>query len=444
MLQYLFHDCATDVSLSDLDITNISRDDIKEVLNNKSHDPYTVLNICDKLAMRDEVNTILNSRTQPPIAYDALIINHSLSDTGLLRLYATTNAYNPLYGCVRFRTAWICGGNDIIRTGYNILRNATLNGLRVTDISIDDQRTTIDDIKCCTSLTKLEIFNHNHKITTCEQFSGSLKILTVSHVLYGSGYLSRTGLCQCSIIEELYMSGNFDISSCAPFAKSLKVLDACRTCCTINDEGLATCTSITELNARDNYRITTCAPFAKSLKILNATGACGINDLGIKLCIFITELCADNNHKITTCEPFAKSLTKLDAAENCGIDNNGIKSCISITTLNAMNNPKITTCIPFARSLTYLDASGTCGICDTGLIMCHAIATLKIMGNRKITTCASFAKSLKKLYMFSENIDTEHVFSLCGCRTTIYRDTCGILRHTDIIAMRGHWLRIKN
>ena len=299
------------------------------------------LSVCDKLARHDIIDEILASDKISNVPYASLIINHALSNDALIKLYAKTGAYNLLHGCVDTE-------DTILESNHNIFRDATLNGLRITNIRVYG-KSTDDNIRCCTSLATLEIYQ-DCKITTC-----------------------------------------------APFAKSLKVLHT-ENCCVFGDEELKSCTSIIELNTTNNHRITTCAPFANSLEVLNALNNSGIGDIGLVSCRFIKKLIACNNIKITTCEPFAKTLKILHAGGDCGIADIGIASCYNIEVLFAWSNRKITTCKPFAKSLKRLCASFWSGINDNGIASCHYLEYLDASCNLTITTCAPFARFLKYLH----------------------------------------------
>ena len=165
----------------------------------------------------------------------SLIINHSLSDDALIKLCTKTCAYNLLHG-QRIHYDTHCSlrycihdaqlEHDQMGRDHTTFCDATRNGLRVTDISVHDKFMNDDHTRYCTSLVALKIYNNNCKITTC-----------------------------------------------APFAESLKVLYS-RFNCKIGDEGLRLCTSIVELHATNNVKITTCRPFAETLTILYAEYIC--------------------------------------------------------------------------------------------------------------------------------------------------------------------------
>ena len=226
-------------------------------------------------------------------------------------------------------------------------------------------------------------------------------------------------LSQCDSIEELYAPNIFCIGTPQMFAKSLRILDASGNYGLkdngINDKWLEMCTSIIELNVDYNSNITTFAPFAKSLKKIRCIDTCGIGDDGLRQCTNIIILDADYNKKITTCAPFANSLETLSARVTCGISDDGLKLCTAITKLVAHRNHKITTCIPFANTLIALDAGHNCGIGDTGLKTCHHIKHLNAYNNPKITTCAPFSRSLKYL-----NAN----YKICGITATIGAQSC--------------------
>jgi len=328
-----------------------------------------ILITCDKLAVCSTsitrtINNILHIMTtirKSKIKHPVMIINHTLSSIDLLKLYKCTNAYNLVHGYV----AYIHHDKHDTQTCHD----ATLNGLRITDITIWNKNISTDDIRYYTSLTNLNIYCNMDTIWTYIPFAKSLKIL----VMRRYGPMDGSVLSQCCAIEKLYVCHNTKITTCEPFAKSLKVLNA-DSDCGIDDKGLELCTSIVELYAGSNHKITTCAPFAKSLKKLRAI-SCGIGDTGLKTCDHIEYLDASCNSKITTCAPFAKSLKKLSAVGSCGIGDIGLKTCRHIEYLNASHNSKITTCVPFSQTLMYLIANGEkCGITTAGIRSCKLIS----------------------------------------------------------------------
>jgi len=338
------------------------------------------LSVCDKLARHDIIDEILASDRIPDVPYASLIINHALSDDALIELYAKTCAYNLLYGNIHYKTCMRVNTINISR--HNIFRDATLNGLIVTDISVGDENMNDNHIRCCTSLTALTIYDIDSQITTFAPFAKSLKVL----LLYARNYhkFGDKELEMCTSIVELCAFNNHKITTCAPFANSLEVLDASGFC-GVGDDGLVLCRFIRKLFMYDNIKITTCEPFAKTLKILHAKGYCGIADIGIASCHNIEVLHAWNNRKITTCKPFAKSLKRLYASYSCGINDNGIASCHILEYLDATGNPTITTCAPFANSLKYLCALyDESGMNTDGIRLCKSLVEIHCAFNNKI------------------------------------------------------------
>jgi len=126
-------------------------------------------------------------------------------------------------------------------------------------------------------------------------------------------HMSDTGFACATRLRKLNANNNPLITTCEPFAHTLKILYASENC-TITDVGLQNCIHLKILNIRNNFKITTCAPFARTIKIVNASGQfCMMGDDGLKTCERIKELHVIDNRKITTYAPFAKTLRRLDA-----------------------------------------------------------------------------------------------------------------------------------
>jgi len=252
---------------------------------------------------------------------------------------------------------------------------------------------------------------------------GKIRKLTISHCSVNSNdiipdtvkwlrivgtNINDAAIRTCTKIKYLNISDRNGITTCAPFAKTLKhLILQCAT--TMSDDGLALCTNLKILDVHSNNNITTCAPFADSLVVLRADRSCGVCDDGLKLCSKLTTLYAFDNPRIGTCTPFARSLTFLDAGGNCGIGNNGLKLCSKLKILRARDNPNITTCDPFANSLETLDASSHCGLGDNGLKLCTRLKYLDASSNPAITTCVPFASTLMHLFAWNCN-----KYRLCG------------------------------
>jgi len=154
-----------------------------------------------------------------------------------------------------------------------------------------------DGLKKCTHIEKLDCSNVRD-ITTCEPFALSLRIL----VSRFSG-ICDDGLKKCIHLEKL---------DCCKHSKncSYESRDTYDTNDLISDIGLKQCKNISELHCCYNKKITTCAPFHKSLRILNANYS-NITDGGIALCTNIHTISFYGNSQITTCIPFIRSLKYL-------------------------------------------------------------------------------------------------------------------------------------
>jgi len=166
--------------------------------------------------------------------------------------------------------------------------------------------------------------------------------------------LTNKEIATCVRLKKLIACGNPNITTCEPFAQHLVVLDVRNVYSSrfgfalgsgICDKGLHMCNRLKILYASNNTRITSCEPFAKTLRKLDASNDCGINDIGLQMCHRLKILNASDNSQITTCKPFARSLKELHArGDCCGIDNDGIALCANIRILYSYNNNKISQC----------------------------------------------------------------------------------------------------
>jgi len=270
-----------------------------------------------------------------------------------------------------------------------------------------------DDLRSYHMLKEINVEN-NLNIKTCAPFAKTLKILNASGQWCA---LTDNGINMCKKLKRLNASKNNNITTCDPFAKTLICLDASGVC-GITNNGLWQCTKLQKLNASNNRNIETrisFASFAHTIKKLNASHACGISDDGLSHCSKLEYLNASYNRKITTCDPFAKTLIWLCAMESCGITDSGLRLCNKLKILYAYNNHLITTCDPFSQSLEILDASGwICGIGDNGLRMCTKLKKLDASSNEKITTCKPFTQSLEILRIHARSGIREQELRLCS------------------------------
>jgi len=361
------------------------------------------LTIFDKLAMTDVVNRIIRSDILPDTravtkinthVATSIVINHTLVQNEIIRAYANGLAplpSNTIY--VPSTLKWCYTDTDIKKCDIYMqnLLYAIANGLCVRRLKPCD----FTHYVICNDI-RYDLLQLPEK----PDVPPTIWDLIFGVVLPKTFGMTNNILKSCLFIENLDASYNSNITTCAPFANTLRVLDASNS--GICDAGLKLCRSINTLNASNNLRITTCAPFAESLRILYASTTrvagcpCGIDDDGLKMCKNITKLYMDHNIGITTCKPFAESLRVL-SIRSVKMRDSGISMCHNIEELYACNNQYITTCAPFAKTLHTLFASGKCGINDNGLQLCTSITTLDVRSNYKITTCNAFAKSLRNL-----------------------------------------------
>lgn len=203
-------------------------------------------------------------------------------------------------------------------------------------------------------------------------------------------------------IVELDAGDNPYLYNIAPFAKTLRKLDASGEDCGIRDSDLLEAHWIEELNVRNNRKVTTVEPFAPALRVLDASGDCGfpgnITDAGLASARWIEELNVSSNPRITTIAPFAATLKKLTAQTSySGLCDAALASAHRIEELDVSANANITTVAPFARSLRKLVARLTSGIRDAGLIEARWIEELDATWNCNITTVSPFGNTLRIL-----------------------------------------------
>jgi len=189
------------------------------------------------------------------------------------------------------------------------------NTLKVLYADGIENNITDDGLNMCHKLTKVNLSNNRH-VTTCAPFAKSLKILIIrGH----DGKIYDNGLVLCHRIKQLNISENRNITTCEPFAGTLEVLNVTtmfrqycgsRVCSSmLYDSGLKSCTNIKHLAINGNLNITSCAPFAKSLETLIAPWS-AITDEGLSQCTNIKRLVIDNT-SVKSLAPFANSLIEL-------------------------------------------------------------------------------------------------------------------------------------
>jgi len=340
--------------LQNLDIHG-SPDDVLALLKiNATHEFPTgkkfsiklALTICDELCAPTIIKYILQHDVLLNTVMDKYIIN-----SGIMTLQKYIDAFNNGYKIIARGNSY---STAAIRS--RSLNNAFDNGLFLRSI-----------IVC--------------RIADIDNVSQYLLIIHV-HSLLNSYPIPQ----KCTNIESVRNMHNIDKLS----AKNIKTIDSVF----ISDDELKLCTNLRELYMCNNKNITTCAPFSNTIRILDAHWSSISND-GLQMCRQINKLDISNTVNITTCKPFAKTLVVL-YANNSNMTDAGLAYCTRIKVLRADHDNKITTCEPFAKTLKSLSAVGSCGISNYGLIHCYKLKILDIRYNSKINTIKHFS-SLKRI-----------------------------------------------
>ena len=209
----------------------------------------------------------------------------------------------------------------------------------------------------------------------------------------------------------MYCERNRKITTCAPFAKTIKVLHAEANL--LSDSGLTNCNKLRELNHKNNIHITTFAPFAKTLKVLYTTTA---GEDEIKLCNNLVELHCCDNFKTVSDDPFPEFLRKLYISYSYSPNMEfyrSIKSCKNLQLLDlGKHNENIPTDMTLPSSLMVLHANDAGNVNDATLRSCTNLRELYAKNNKNIASCAPFARTLKILNAtFSRAIDDAFVQS---------------------------------
>ena len=329
------------------------------------------VDILDKLCEHKRLTNILTSTSVP--AHQYLIINHNLQYKEIVDAYAygyklvhNNDAIIPLNNLVTAMKNGYCAKKIIIPK----------------NISISDQH--IAKYVSHNFVKEISIAYKNLK--KCGQFTLSLHTLSLHDC-----EIDDNTLAKCTSLTSLDLSSLCEITTCAPFAKSLRRLRIIEIV-HFNYDSIMRCMAIGELHASENRFIKTCQPFARSLRILFANDDCGIGDRGLESCTLIEILSADDNLKITSCDPFAKTLRILSACKpnlyslppSNGISDKGLTLCANLQALYAINNRGITTCAPFAKSIIAVSVAGYSGITSDELRRCTSLRHVYAANNKKI------------------------------------------------------------
>jgi len=382
-----------DITLRDVDITLLYG--IGQMISGNSGAITDIgirraLEIFDKLAMSHIVNTIISSNIVPDVPIQTLIINHCVTACDdIVSAYA--DGYRIVYNNIVHE--------PLSSTGATITR-ALKNNIYVKKMCNNEMN---DRTIClCQSLDELladntRIIPKFTAVTVVEN-----RTLSAKRRIYKKTY-NDEDIRQLSDVR-ITISANLRL---APSCRKLTTIGPC-----ISDNEIYPCIMLEKLDAQNNYAITTCEPFATSLKKLNASGNCGITDDGLRLCNNITDLNADRNGKITTCAPFAQTLITLSIQATSGICDKGLIACTHIERLNIIRNSRITTCAPFAKTLIKLSAYDANNLTYDGICDCTAIRELLLGSNSGIAALPLLStQSLNKLSI----IDTVQYTNLDQC-----------------------------
>jgi len=294
--------------------------------------------------------------------------------------------------------------NDKLKSTF---ADAIKNGISINKIFAKNEYLDDAMIKNLQNISHLDCTN-NSTITSCNHLGNALKILVAN----GNSGIGDAGIASCKGIVELRCNRNTKITTCAQFARTLRKLHirGYRTPnsipsdkqilikCGITDDSIKTCKYIEYLDCMGNNEITTCAPFANTLKVLVCNDV--MTDEGVKLCDSIEKLhCRlySSGKLLTTCDPFAVSLRTLDIDFGCGLRDASFKNCSNVKEFYC-NNPHIKSCAAFANSLVKLELDRASCINDKGIEECVNIESLILRGNKYVSTLAPFAKTITKFY----------------------------------------------
>jgi len=304
--------------------------------------------ICDELSIRSIISCIVDMQAiQLPNVSHCHLIN--VMSLGIVSAY--NRGYKPIGRTCEEINDLAPSNAYIVACSLLHLNNAFHNGLYAPNIFIDEYRAFIS----------------SNNLSNYSKMLNEINDIYLSEIALYTDDHAFNMLSACTNLQRItnYHTHNFyydaDIETLRdkfmviPFIKNLTSINdesRCLNIHIINDKCLNICTNLRILNVSRNTEVTTCAPFAKTLRILYANGCCGICDDGLKLCDAIKELYASDNPNITTLRPFAKKLKKLDAPSN--IDNTSIALCTNLKYLDIYRNYKITTCTPFVKTLRHL------------------------------------------------------------------------------------------
>jgi len=300
------------------------------------------------------------------------ILNFTLTCKGLVRAYSrgyklvTTESHTVAHNSEQ--ALYHAALNDAYITHlkiYKVDRGANHKSLCTYDIAIQNMLRDVRSLSLCNVLTNIyQVCADSKGYDDTDDISDD-DICYQPIIPHYDELKIFTNLKKIRALNNVnlpdYAIPNFDslVEVCIPCAD--EYINHHITTHTNKDIALSPCTRIRVLNVSGNPIITTCDPFAASLRILYAERHCGISDKSLERCKRIKLLSASNNPHITTCIPFATSLVKLSAGGECGVGDTGIHLCIRLKYLRATNNANITVYDSFKKySQNTIRKSYTC------------------------------------------------------------------------------------
>jgi len=353
-----------------------------------------ILFICDELAAYDIVYGIIRLGKLLNSISEDQIINYTKSNRA--------NYFDMIHAH--------CIGYKIIMPD-NLVRNTFYNGNLINDIitaynnGLYSQHIMLHGIELCNcDITKNNIYSKIMKDEIIE--ATIIPNYTANNLQIGQFVLNVMGLFPD--IKKMHVhcvrENSHDKSTICVCDNTLRLvqnIESLTTNC-IDQQILNMFVNLTHLDASHNNCITTCEPFAKTLRVLDASFST-LDDRGLKLCTNIKHLTARNNKNITTCRPFP-NLRFLDASESC-IDDYGLIMCTRIRKLiicESYSGRKITTCAPFASTLKILCVGNSSTITTTGLSAC---TKLKVIHCNDAYQRAMIFKTLTCTFIYNPNIE---------------------------------------
>ena len=349
------HDTPLSTFLSHLDLYDITTDNINDIITlllvSKSKKISEIIvkiginksiTICDELHATQQIHHILHTRITNTSMSNDIINGHSKRIlTECSRGYRLLCKNHRIANCDSLQNALL---NGVYLTTYKFYTKLCKKSTyRVINSQYHDNNVVksafadVSTVILCDAYNKIYIKTINIDDDHCDK----IQIVPQPDELKLFGKFEKM-IAKNNIMLPEYPMPDSLIEVRIPCEDEYLKYSIVRKSIANRDITLSLCNNIRVLNASNNPIITTCKPFAVSLRILYADTKCGICDAGLMLCKRIKLLDASDNPRITTCDPFATSLVKLFARDRCRINDECIYLCVRLKFLCAANNPRIT------------------------------------------------------------------------------------------------------